>query len=74
MKKQPLALLACATALATSPAMSFGQGLHSHLARFMAFVIPVPEGGAAGLYLLLAGAVCLGAVVIGSRKGFGSRA
>lgn len=34
----------------------------------------VPEGGAALLYLLLAGAACFGAMVLSPRKRFGSRA
>ena len=66
MKKISLALLACATAFAISPAAAWAEP--------MPMVVSAPEGGSNLPYLLVAGAVCLGAIFFRSRYRFGSRA
>ena len=66
MKKISLALLACATAFAISPAAAW--------AAPQPMIVSTPEGGATLPYVLLAGAACLGAIFFRSRYRFGSRA
>ena len=46
-----------------------GSGQRAYSINVSGTLASVPEGGAAFMYLLLAGAACFGAVVFGSRKG-----
>jgi hypothetical protein len=69
MKNLPLALVACATLLAISPAaLAASPGVSPAVIH-----VSAPEGGASLLYLLLAGAACFGAMLYSSRNQFGGR-
>jgi hypothetical protein len=46
---------------------------NSATTNYLQVEVNAPEGGASWLYLLLAGAVCFGAILFGSRDGLGSR-